>query len=1407
MQLQYIFFFFRHLSTTTTTIACVLILTELGDVARLAPEPVMLALRMGAGSPSAVPNDGLRRRDACLEAARRLKCVGEVGEALLLLQRSTLKGAHVAEAAALGLSGTSKKSGGGALDDAAGGSAAYNTSLVPGPVAAWADDGEVWAELGCCYEAFGRYLEAAEAFGRVKETAPEYGVAEKGARECGAIATQRAVLQTLSDAKRAKAGDPAANLCPVPQGCVRLCIPEPPGLGGKVPSRAKLACVPKRKLRFISAVVWLPTPDTQNKPTSKEEELTRRLDKAKLQVEIAEAKAEAAEEGRLLEEAETANRAGEDTEKKDAERRDKRASVLDDLQGFAVTGWAAMQDAASEAEKLSLEANKRVALSTGVDLNAQANSLAAQAGEAGKAAAKNSGADGALADAVGNLDSFVAATTLSSNSDNLGGLYDDAPAGEAAPPLLPCRMPGLPPGWVAVVPLYGDVPTSPVGSDQPKSATPLFGSDARVFFYHAGLHLTLRSKPEGDPANTSLGSGSAYTAENVANGVGQEMILREDEAGMRAVQLSRYRAYASKEGLDLPPQRAVAEALRFDLRRFSAARTGTVLPPPTRGVSALSAAAGSSSSSKGKKSGGKKAVFGNLVLGAFQPPFADFDVTFDAEFDLPLLLKIKGAALPANLNSSLPRSNRGGGSSASNDDDVSGEGTGGETSESATPSTNHSSTLAGGASHWLFVTGFAPGDGAAERSGKIKALDLLLSVNGKALRGKQFEKAVKLIASQPREGSLVLRFRRSLVLHPPFHPGDPGSVAPTEDMEEELEALAKAASEGVKSGLVLARRGEAAEGAAEEGKFVFAELARQVSTRTKPLPPLANLPFPPPRVIEAVGQHYQTQSATERGSKNAFEDADGSAAVASSASTSSSAVGLSALSTSAEHTPVVEGWVNWCTVDGVALQSLPTVLKQSWVGDLAPAAAAAAAGGSPRPGGGQKAALLRSLSDDPPRVYLTLRRDTKLLAVSRPSPSGGGVGCAFEGGWDMSPGNGRLKLIEVCMDPSVRGGNESKDGGGSGGGSVQFGPLPWQVWLTCRRSDLLKDINDAASAAAAASARNRGGTGLVLKNSAAGDNEGGEGDDDDGLEKSFLSPVAGGVGGQGGGVYAPITVGWDSLGDPYGGNAKVVVLCFPSELEAVTWAEALATVNVSALKTTRPRRLKERAQPPQQQQSAGGGGAAAAAVDAGAVPGAAAALAAERRKAAAAQAEAEALVRIRLLHSLILTHSLIPLDPVIYLLTPSLHFSSIHLPVCFSRSSGEPNHVRQEPGGARPQGSHLGAPARDGAPPPRQSHALEAERGGVPRAQRRRGGEEGGGGDAIQKVGSEEVRGAHVGSGDGVHSPERESRRRRGLQAGLANECVHPFSFMTRYFFYSFKNSRQCALVRSPTPTHSFVEP
>jgi hypothetical protein len=126
----------------------------------------------------------------------------------------------------------------------------------------------------------------------------------------------------------------------------------------------------------------------------------------------------------------------------------------------------------------------------------------------------------------------------------------------------------------------------------------------------------------------------------------------------------------------------------------------------------------------------------------------------------------------------------------------------------------------------------------------------------------------------------------------------------------------------------------------------------------------------------------------------------------------------------------------------------------------------------------------------------------------------------------------------------------------------------------------------------------------------------GEGEDEDGTGGGAVASR---------GVYAPITVGWDALGDPYGGNAKVVVLCFPTELEARNWAEALATVNVSALKTTRPRRLKERAQQPNQQaldkasssSSSSGGGAE--------VPGAAAVAAAERRKAAASAAEAEAL--------------------------------------------------------------------------------------------------------------------------------------------------------------------------------------
>ena len=60
------------------------------DVARLAPDQVIVALRMVVGAPSTVVGDGGRKRDAILESVRRLKLIGSVSDALSLLSRFAL---------------------------------------------------------------------------------------------------------------------------------------------------------------------------------------------------------------------------------------------------------------------------------------------------------------------------------------------------------------------------------------------------------------------------------------------------------------------------------------------------------------------------------------------------------------------------------------------------------------------------------------------------------------------------------------------------------------------------------------------------------------------------------------------------------------------------------------------------------------------------------------------------------------------------------------------------------------------------------------------------------------------------------------------------------------------------------------------------------------------------------------------------------------------------------------------------------------------------------------------------------------------------------------------------------------------------------------------------------------------
>ena len=56
-------------------------------------------------------------------------------------------------------------------------------------------------------------------------------------------------------------------------------------------------------------------------------------------------------------------------------------------------------------------------------------------------------------------------------------------------------------------------------------------------------------------------------------------------------------------------------------------------------------------------------------------------------------------------------------------------------------------------------------------------------------------------------------------------------------------------------------------------------------------------------------------------------------------------------------------------------------------------------------------------------------------------------------------------------------------------------------------------------------------------------------------------------------ALAPIR--WDSLGDPYGDNARLVVLSFASEAQAAKWAEVIGSTNAPAFKTARVRRVQE----------------------------------------------------------------------------------------------------------------------------------------------------------------------------------------------------------------------------------------
>jgi len=1232
------------------------------EYSRLAPEPVMLALRMAAGAPSVVKDDGLRKKDSLLECVRRLKLVGELDQALALMRQSALK---IVSGPG---SESSKKS---AKEDAA---SPYNTRIVPAPVASWADDSELWCELGTIYEALGWFPEAAEAYGRVKNTVPEYAVAEKAARECGAVNIQRAVLASKNKFERAAVNDPAQGICPLPPGACRLLVPEPPGVPGAAGaaaaasganpaplSRAKLATQPKKKVRLISAIVWLPKPQAKIDEEAAAALQAAEVDAAaRLAADAAAAAADAAEAA---------------TQAAAAAAPKQRPSLFDQAESWGASAWGEVLKVSAD---LDAQVTTHTGLQVGQNLNAAAEAAQAAA-EAAQKAADESGATaftqritmeaqlaahqaardaGQAAEeqwvAHGGANSVGSLLVGSPARDLLDPGYSAAPEGEdylavagagitRGPPKLTVRMPGLPPGWCAVVPLYSEAPTA-VGQDAPKSSTPLMGKGAKLFYYHVGLHVTLRAKPDApgyenaysSPAAEGTGSSSKKDSEVppvLLTEPAMIAILQEDAAGMRALYLQKYKALALREGLDLPPQQAIAAAQRFSIRRYAAARSGPVMPPTpalaaqvaaTEALREADAEARAASKGPGGEGDGeskKKKGFArknpdanlslaNLVVGAFQPPFADFDVTFDAEFDLPLLMKIKGVALPYHVSAL-----------ASNAMKAKGMDAGGGLVE--LPGTAALASAAEVASHWLFVTGFAPGDGAAERSGQIKPWDLLLAVNGIALRGRSFDAAIRAIARQPQQGPLVLKFRRSLVLSPPLAVGDPGSVQPASDQAEHDLLLEAAAAEGVKKGVLLAKRGEGAEGATMEGREVFGAMTQLACRRKTPLPHLANLPFPAPMVVAGAA---------------AGPAKSGKAASSANAVAASGAGAGAVLSTALELMPVVEGWVPWITVDGVALQSISTVLRRAWgISSSNGALSAASRRGSLTEGGigslMRKPSLARkksrtgsftegsaddesgagganSLAADPPRVYLSLRRDTKVLSVSRSTGVGGGVASAFEGGWDLSA-SGRLKSIEVIQDPNIK---DNKDA--SGGGELQFGPLPWQVWLSFKRTELVKDINDATSAQASASSRHRGGTGLVVSPT--------DGVGSGGLYGTSLESDTTGRGGV-------VKVGWDGLGDPYGGNAKTVVLCFPSEPEARHWAEALGSINVSSLKSTRPRRLKERSAAERQalasQASAAQSRAllkqAAASADASAAASAAGA-AAERRAAEASVADGEA---------------------------------------------------------------------------------------------------------------------------------------------------------------------------------------
>ncbi len=357
------------------------------------------------------------------------------------------------------------------------------------------------------------------------------------------------------------------------------------------------------------------------------------------------------------------------------------------------------------------ESLKQILAAKEAYLAAKGDKLRREAERAVEALATSASSAEATAASLGVLAANAASDLAALTADEQSAAAND-------PPRLAARMPELASGWAAVVPLYGDIAPAPPGTDAPRSSTPLMGDKARVYYYHAGLHVTLRVKPE------------AKEAKDARDGKeGLEIVLLEDEAALRALHLFRYRQHVLKEGVDLPPQLAVAASLRSALRRSAAPRTAPHLVLP----SALSALEGS-----------------ERGVGAFQPPFADLEVSF-SDRDLPLRLKLRGASLAAQ--------------------------------------------------RVLFVAGFAPGEGPAERSGKIKHLDMLLSVNGSPVDS--VEECAAAMARQPK-GKITLRFRRSLSLYPPSLLTDPGSSPLT--LEEASLATALSAA-GAERAAVRARRG------------------------------------------------------------------------------------------------------------------------------------------------------------------------------------------------------------------------------------------------------------------------------------------------------------------------------------------------------------------------------------------------------------------------------------------------------------------------------------------------------------------------------------------------------------------------------------------------------------------------